>query len=204
MRSRWLGVPLIGNDLSRQSAHALPRPPDTGGQVLLGRRGTAAVDVASRTAASLPWARTWVTRAKSSTRRPAGAAGAVDAHCHLGIYRSLAEDAESETLSSLRGGVTTVISYFRTGSHTSTAPGLRAGLPRGPRNDRRSRAHRLRLSPRADDRGSGRRDPDARRRLRNQLVQVLHVLQGLDLSGVGDASQERMSENYDLGPCTRS
>jgi dihydropyrimidinase/allantoinase len=43
--------------------------------------------------------------------------GAVDAHFHLGIYRGLAEDAESETLSSLVGGVTSVISYFRTGSH---------------------------------------------------------------------------------------
>src|SRR6185312_3799862 len=43
--------------------------------------------------------------------------GAVDAHCHLGIYRGLAEDADSETLSSLAGGVTTVLSYFRTGSH---------------------------------------------------------------------------------------
>ena len=43
--------------------------------------------------------------------------GAVDAHYHLGIYRSLSEDAETETTSSLIGGVTTVLSYFRTGSH---------------------------------------------------------------------------------------
>jgi dihydroorotase-like cyclic amidohydrolase len=43
--------------------------------------------------------------------------GAVDAHYHLGIYRTLTEDAESETTSSLVGGVTTVLSYFRTGSH---------------------------------------------------------------------------------------
>lgn len=43
--------------------------------------------------------------------------GAVDSHYHLGIYRDLATDTESETTSSLVGGVTSVISYFRTGSH---------------------------------------------------------------------------------------
>jgi dihydropyrimidinase/allantoinase len=43
--------------------------------------------------------------------------GAVDSHFHLGIYRPLAEDARSETASALVGGVTSVLSYFRTGSH---------------------------------------------------------------------------------------
>ncbi len=43
--------------------------------------------------------------------------GAVDAHFHLGIYRDITEDAKSETTSSLAGGVTSIISYFRTGSH---------------------------------------------------------------------------------------
>jgi dihydroorotase (multifunctional complex type) len=43
--------------------------------------------------------------------------GAVDSHFHLGIYRDLAHDARSETASALAGGVTSVISYFRTGSH---------------------------------------------------------------------------------------
>ncbi len=43
--------------------------------------------------------------------------GAVDAHYHLGIYRDLTADTESETTSSVVGGVTTVISYFRTGNH---------------------------------------------------------------------------------------
>jgi dihydroorotase-like cyclic amidohydrolase len=41
--------------------------------------------------------------------------GAVDSHFHIGIYRDLATDARSETASALAGGVTTVISYFRTG-----------------------------------------------------------------------------------------
>lgn len=43
--------------------------------------------------------------------------GAVDAHFHIGIYRELGLDAYEETRSSLVGGATTVISYFRTGSH---------------------------------------------------------------------------------------
>jgi dihydropyrimidinase/allantoinase len=43
--------------------------------------------------------------------------GGVDAHYHLGIYRSFAEDTRSETRSSLVGGATTVLSYFRTGQH---------------------------------------------------------------------------------------
>src|SRR3990172_11756942 len=43
--------------------------------------------------------------------------GAVDSHFHLGIYRALAQDARSETASALVGGVTTVVSYFRTGRH---------------------------------------------------------------------------------------
>lgn len=43
--------------------------------------------------------------------------GAVDSHFHIGIYRDLARDAESETRSALAGGVTTVLSYFRTGQH---------------------------------------------------------------------------------------
>jgi dihydropyrimidinase/allantoinase len=43
--------------------------------------------------------------------------GAVDSHFHIGIYRDLATDARSETISALAGGVTTVLSYFRTGQH---------------------------------------------------------------------------------------
>src|SRR6267143_7219512 len=43
--------------------------------------------------------------------------GAVDSHFHIGIYRDLAIDAESETSSALAGGVTTVLSYFRTGQN---------------------------------------------------------------------------------------
>lgn len=43
--------------------------------------------------------------------------GGIDSHFHLGIYRDITEDTESETTSSVVGGVTSVISYFRTGHH---------------------------------------------------------------------------------------
>jgi len=43
--------------------------------------------------------------------------GAVDSHCHIGIYRPFSEDALSESTSAVSGGTTTMISYFRTGSH---------------------------------------------------------------------------------------
>jgi len=43
--------------------------------------------------------------------------GAVDSHYHVGIYRPLSEDAETESASSTVGGVTTILSYFRTGQH---------------------------------------------------------------------------------------
>ena len=43
--------------------------------------------------------------------------GGVDAHYHLGIYRPLEVDAAEETRSSLVGGATSVLSYFRTGQH---------------------------------------------------------------------------------------
>lgn len=43
--------------------------------------------------------------------------GGVDSHFHVGIYRDFSQDAESESRSALVGGVTTLLSYFRTGHH---------------------------------------------------------------------------------------
>jgi dihydropyrimidinase/allantoinase len=45
------------------------------------------------------------------------APGAVDSHFHVGIYRPHAEDARSESASAVSGGVTSLLSYFRTGHH---------------------------------------------------------------------------------------
>lgn len=41
--------------------------------------------------------------------------GAIDSHFHVGIYRPFAEDAVTESTSAASGGVTTILSYFRTG-----------------------------------------------------------------------------------------
>lgn len=43
--------------------------------------------------------------------------GAIDSHFHVGIYRPLSEDATTESRSAAAGGVTTILSYFRTGQH---------------------------------------------------------------------------------------
>src|SRR5256885_8080039 len=58
--------------------------------------------------------------------------GAVDSHFHIGIYRDLAIDAESETASAVAGGVTTVVSYFRTGqNHLNKSGPYRTIFPEG-------------------------------------------------------------------------
>jgi len=92
--------------------------------------------------------------------------GGVDSHMHFGIYRDISEDVASETESSLVGGATTALSYFRTGHHYLNKSGpYREILPEVlAATD--GRAH--------IDYG----DRVARWRGRHRLVQVLHVLQG--------------------------
>jgi len=41
--------------------------------------------------------------------------GAIDSHFHIGILRPMREDAKSESASAVSGGVTTILSFFRTG-----------------------------------------------------------------------------------------
>ena len=43
--------------------------------------------------------------------------GAVDSHFHIGIYRPFQDDATSESESAACGGVTTILTYFRTGKN---------------------------------------------------------------------------------------
>ncbi len=43
--------------------------------------------------------------------------GVVDAHMHAGIYSPLAEDAVTESKAAISGGVTSMITYFRTGQY---------------------------------------------------------------------------------------
>src|SRR5262245_16475424 len=46
-----------------------------------------------------------------------GFPGVIDAHTHVGIYAPLAEDALSESQAAVSGGVTTMLTYFRTGQY---------------------------------------------------------------------------------------
>src|SRR5690349_5325113 len=43
--------------------------------------------------------------------------GVVDAHQHWGIYNPLAEDTQTESRASAQGGVTTALTYMRTGQY---------------------------------------------------------------------------------------
>ena len=126
--------------------------------------------------------------------------GAIDAHYHLGIYRGLAEDADSETLSSLAGGVTTVISYFRTGSHylekqgtyEEIFPEVLEAVAGHARTD-----YAFHLAPMTS--GHVREVEDLVDRHGVRSFKYYMFYKGLDLAGNGDAAAERMSEVYDLG-----
>lgn len=172
-----------------------------GGQVVIGRRGTLDLDVAisdGRIAAigSRLGPAAEIIDATGRLVVP----GAVDAHCHLGIYRSIAEDADSETRSALRGGVTTMISYFRTGSHylnrTGTYEEIFPEVLREMEGHART-DYAFHLAPMtAEHVGEIPRLVDE-----NGINSFKYYMfyKGLDLAGVGDATAERMSDNYDLG-----
>lgn len=127
--------------------------------------------------------------------------GGVDAHFHLGIYRDMAQDTRSETESCIAGGVTTVLSYFRTGSHYLGRTGpYREILPQALEavtgNARVDfgfhlapmiREHLSEIGELAGERG---------------VVSFKYYMfyRGLDLAGDShDASSYTMSSEYDLG-----
>jgi dihydropyrimidinase/allantoinase len=126
--------------------------------------------------------------------------GAVDAHYHLGIYRSIGEDAESETASSLAGGVTSVISYFRTGSHYLNKSGPYAEIFPEVLEATRGRARTdfaYHLAPM--DRTQVEEIPELVERFGIRSFKYYMFYKGIDLAGVGDANAYRMSDTYDLG-----
>ncbi|MGH9065411.1 MAG: dihydroorotase [Acidimicrobiales bacterium] len=92
----------------------------TGGRVVIPYVGEARLDIGIREGTVVALADA-IRPAEADDRVDASGRvvlpGGVDAHFHLGIYRDLTADAESETTSSAVGGVTTVLSYFRTGQH---------------------------------------------------------------------------------------
>lgn len=127
--------------------------------------------------------------------------GAVDAHFHLGIYRDITEDTKSETASSLAGGVTSVISYFRTGSHYLEKSGPYAEI--FPEVLEKTEGYSwvdygYHLAPMVRD------QIHEIERLVNEdgvaSFKYYMFYKGLDLSGASsDARGYTMSENYDLG-----
>ena len=127
--------------------------------------------------------------------------GAVDPHFHLGIYRNISDDTASETLSSLVGGVTSIISYFRTGHHYLDRS--------GPYEE---------IFPEVLDATVGRSRVDfgyhLAPMLRSQIDEIPALVErhgvtsfkyymfykGLDLAGASlDAGAYTMAEHYDLG-----
>ncbi|HEX5850379.1 MAG TPA: dihydroorotase family protein [Rubrobacter sp.] len=127
--------------------------------------------------------------------------GAVDPHFHLGIYRDITEDTRSETLSSLAGGVTSVISYFRTGSHYLEKSGPYAEI--FPEVLAATNGHSrvdfgYHLAPMMRDQIGEIENLVSKEGVTSFKYYMFY--KGLDLSGASsDASGYTMSENYDLG-----
>jgi dihydroorotase (multifunctional complex type) len=127
--------------------------------------------------------------------------GAVDSHFHLGIYRDMTEDAKSETLSSLAGGVTSVISYFRTGSHYLEKSGPYAEIFPEVLEATNGYSHvdyGYHLAPMTRE-----QIDEIERLVAEEGVasfKYYMFYKGLDLSGASsDAESYTMSEEYDLG-----
>lgn len=127
--------------------------------------------------------------------------GAVDSHFHLGIYRNITEDTKSETASSLVGGVTSVISYFRTGSHYLEKTGPYSEIYPEVLDATEGYSYvdyGYHLAPMI------REHVGEIRRLAGEegvaSFKYYMFYKGLDLSGgSADAAGYTMSENYDLG-----
>jgi len=127
--------------------------------------------------------------------------GAVDAHFHLGIYRDITEDTKSETASSLVGGVTSVISYFRTGSHYLEKSGPYSEIYSEVLEATEGHSfvdYGYHLAPMTREQvGEIPRLADS-----DGVASFKYYMfyKGLDLSGGSrDAAGYTMSENYDLG-----
>ncbi len=127
--------------------------------------------------------------------------GAVDAHYHLGIYQSLAQDAFEETRSSLVGGATTVLSYFRTGSHyldktgpyDEILPEVLAAVAGRSHTD-----YSFHLAPMT----KGQVDEIGRLATDDGIASFKYYMfyKGLNLAGDStDAAAYTMSDTYDLG-----
>ena len=103
--------------------------------------------------------------------------GVVDAHQHWGIYNPLPRTPATESRACAQGGVTTALTYMRTGQYYLNKGGaVREFFPEVLRG-RRPAYIDYALPPRADDsREHIDEIPDLIERVRRHLVQDLHVL----------------------------
>ena len=126
--------------------------------------------------------------------------GAVDAHFHLGIYRDMAADTRSETESSIAGGVTSILSYFRTGTHYLGKSGpygeiLPEALEAVRGNSRVDFG--FHLAPMMREQVAEIDDLSARQGILSYKYYMFY--RGLDLAGDShDAGRYTMSSDYDL------
>src|SRR5262249_46318916 len=97
-----------------------------GGRVVIPNVGVRAADLGIRDGRIAALADALPTAAADRVIDAAGRAvlpGAGDSHYHAGTHPPHAADAETESRSSLVGGVTTLLSYFRTGHNYLNATG---------------------------------------------------------------------------------
>jgi allantoinase len=102
--------------------------------------------------------------------------GVVDAHQHWGIYNDLSADADSESRASAQGGVTTGLTYMRTGQYYMNKSGPYAEIFPEVLERTQGRSfidYGYHLAPMI---AAYRRDRPAHRRLRRGVLQDLHVL----------------------------
>jgi dihydroorotase-like cyclic amidohydrolase len=174
-----------------------------GGQVVLAGREPAQADIGVRDGRIAAIGDLQGSRADSEldARSMLVLPGAVDAHYHLGIYRGIAQDAASETLSSLAGGVTSVISYFRSGSHYLNRSGAYAELLPEVLEATSGHArtdYAYHLAPM--DRRHIAEIPMLVERFGMRSFKYYMFYKGMDLAGVGAGQDERLSADlYDLG-----
>ena len=126
--------------------------------------------------------------------------GGVDAHFHLGIYRDMTDDTLSETESSIAGGVTSILSYFRTGTHYLGKSGpYREILPEALEAVRgNSRVDfGFHLAPMERDQVTEISELSGERGILSYKYYMFY--RGLDLAGDShDATSYTMSSDYDL------
>lgn len=126
--------------------------------------------------------------------------GGVDAHFHLGIYRDMTEDTRTETESSIAGGVTSILSYFRTGTHYLGKSGpyreiLPLALDAVSGNSRVD--YGLHLAPMVREQVAEISDLAGTKGILSYKYFMFY--QGLDLAGDSqDATGYTMSADYDL------